>query len=499
MGYIRVDSLGDMTYNEWNSNRNHYFNVKMKIEDGEKKFSYVTQYQSLTKGQVISPNILSPTLYTRSCYLTVHQASLYTYANGAVISVPDRNDVVLKFESKPISAGKFDEHHFWIGFRFGGIKIFTYEGVQVDHLLRKKYITDLYKDHEGSIWLSTLSSGVFKLKNIGVKVIESNVGEEWIASLTVDDNGTIYTGNYTGDVSMVSGDSLISIYKPQKKYPAFVSFYKESLLFNSQHGFFRFNGKKVHSIHKYECAKWIPHGSDSIVISWYGSIHFLKNNVLIGQIFNDLRVGAMHSFMGKIFLGTKHGLYVIEKEELLPYKHQKEFLTHRIDVLASQKNTLLLGTRGHGLGILTGDDLVVINQSDGLTSDYISAIYVEDDQNIWLCTNTGLNRVLLLKEGYKIQSFTFDDGLPSNQVLDIEIVDDTVWVATRKGLCFFNKSLLEEKESEHTNYFLRFLDVKINDESKNHDKGCDLNYDENRIEFNFQGISFKTNALIVYR
>jgi hypothetical protein len=52
----------------------------------------------------------------------------------------------------------------------------------------------------------------------------------------------------------------------------------------------------------------------------------------------------------------------------------------------------------------------------------VSQIYVEDDTNIWIATNKGLNQIVLSDKGYDIETVTFNDGLPSNNVTDIEIL-----------------------------------------------------------------------------
>ena len=116
VGYVKVNSLGELTYNEMTRNLKKGFKIKLKIEDGAARFAYPTCGDESVEGFIVSPTIPGADLYTRSTYLEAHQTAIYAYFNGVIIN--GANGVKeLKVESNPIAAGKFDEDHFWLGFR----------------------------------------------------------------------------------------------------------------------------------------------------------------------------------------------------------------------------------------------------------------------------------------------------------------------------------------------------------------------------------------------
>ena len=65
----------------------------------------------------------------------------------------------------------------------------------------------------------------------------------------------------------------------------------------------------------------------------------------------------------------------------------------------------------------------------------VNKLFVENDSIIWLATNNGLNRVLISNPQISVKTFNEDDGLVDSYINDVFIKGETVWVATRSGLC----------------------------------------------------------------
>ena len=95
-----------------------------------------------------------------------------------------------------------------------------------------------------------------------------------------------------------------------------------------------------------------------------------------------------------------------------------------------------------------------------------------------------------------INTITTSDGLQDNDVIDVEVIDSTVWVGTRSGLSYFPLSFFKSNTTGIT-YYLKIMNLRINGEL-NEDL-TNLSYLQNRLEIEFQAISFKANAQIQYR
>src|SRR5690606_39442691 len=71
-----------------------------------------------------------------------------------------------------------------------------------------------------------------------------------------------------------------------------------------------------------------------------------------------------------------------------------------------------------------------------LSDDNIQALLVPDAHTVWVGTQNGLNR-LDRRTGH-VEQFYVADGLPSNQIAGLALDDEGfLWVATNKGLCRF--------------------------------------------------------------
>jgi signal transduction histidine kinase/ligand-binding sensor domain-containing protein len=104
-------------------------------------------------------------------------------------------------------------------------------------------------------------------------------------------------------------------------------------------------------------------------------------------------------------------------------------------VMTDSSGCLWVGTRGDGLLRISSADgrtsVQHYTRSDGLSSDYIRSIFEDREQNLWVATENGLDRL----RRNKVVSLTRSDGLLSDTVTSIAAgSDDSVWLATPNGL-----------------------------------------------------------------
>jgi hypothetical protein len=202
-------------------------------------------------------------------------------------------------------------------------------------------------------------------------------------------------------------------------------------------------------------------------------------------------------YTNKILIATSNGLF-IQNDSIVKRDASFNFLKHRIDDIDtnSKENIAYMATHGAGV-VVYGDRSYSIDKDKGLTSNIVTEVYMENDSVVWACTNAGLNRISFqADETYKIVTITKDDGLASNDVADMEIVNDTVWVATKEGLCYFNKEILTEKTISKI-LSLQLKEVKVNSQHI-HNQGVKLSNDQNNINFSLQAISHKNANNINY-
>lgn len=109
----------------------------------------------------------------------------------------------------------------------------------------------------------------------------------------------------------------------------------------------------------------------------------------------------------------------------------------RVAIEASDGN-LYIGTTT-GLNVVDGKtDKIIrkITKDDGIANDYIMCIYEAKDGTIWCGTDGG--GVFLLKDGKVLGSFSSEEGLAGNVVFKISsIVEDEIWICTGTGISVF--------------------------------------------------------------
>src|SRR5690606_22292235 len=124
------------------------------------------------------------------------------------------------------------------------------------------------------------------------------------------------------------------------------------------------------------------------------------------------RVDDLVKFNDTIFIISRQGFsYLDPKNHKLVDIASHQLLSKRFECIVEFRNKLVLGSGGNGMVIYDKGSVQTINTSDGLSSGFISYLYVENDSTLWVCTNNGLNRISFYNDHYIIDVVDFEDGL----------------------------------------------------------------------------------------
>ena len=142
---------------------------------------------------------------------------------------------------------------------------------------------------------------------------------------------------------------------------------------------------------------------------------------------------------GNIWGSNLDGFFAFDGKDQISYPYRDSLLTNRIDdIVALSDGTLLLATRGQGLIVFRDSLQAVLTMSDGLTTNMLESITLDHEENAWIATLHGLQRVWRDSSGsWKVQRFTVDHGLPSNEIRAVTRMRDEIWCATTRGLVRF--------------------------------------------------------------
>lgn len=414
----------------------------------------------------------------------------------------------IKTNYNPLYIKALNETHFFIGYLYGGGKIVDVKGNIIESFLENESISNFLIDHEGGYWLTTLHSGVYYIKEPKIKVYSQSPLRKPINSLTKNNKNEIFVGYNDGKVLKIDskGNSSI-IYNSKEKLRAFVEFdAKTNNIYLQSHNHLiineNFTNKQKYIAYVLKVSEPNEKG---LIFSHINRITLVsgKDNDTYKLIAFPFRVHDACYWNDDIYLGTFEGSYIYSNEKLHDLSKINSLFKNRVDDVDynEERNELYFATIGNGLIVYNknNENVYSISKKEGLLSDIVNEIHIENKNEIWVCTNSGLNKIFFDKNGhYKITGLKSSNGLLNDGINDVEILNDTVWIASKKGLVYAPKSLFENVKEDKNNY-LKINRVYVNDSLSSIKSLKNLSYYENRIELFFEGISFKNNNELTYK
>jgi hypothetical protein len=430
---------------------------------------------------------------------------IFTNADRLSIKHNDSVTVSVKYENRIIGLGKYDEDHIWVGFVKGGVKVISLNGRVVKHFLKDKSVTYATHDSHGGLWISTLSNGVYHSRNCSVNKYELNdddiyfvsngkgtkiiagtisgfnyeIGDSYLELLSSADNKapdyTVYSENHSSYISTTSSNVL-------SRYSYLSNFFSKNILNVGNRSFL--------SICKDFNKPFLANGSNTVVY-WEKS---LNESV---RIYLTNRIRSVCWNKNGIYIGTLNGLMDFDTvaKEINPF--EMPLLKSRIEKVTTFNDFTYLGTMGEGLLIMSDDTLIQISKNEGLSSNLVNELFVENDSIIWVATNNGLNRVLIRENKFHIDVFNEDDGLVDSYINDVYVKEDEIWIGTRSGLCSMsNGSFVSDSTF---NLYFQWNSVKNKSNVLSDSILNDLDCDQNNLIFSYDAVCFSVNDGVSFR
>ena len=502
VGYLKISGSGELENNI--DVRKGEVELVNLIDESNSTFSYL---DNVSEAKAI-PDFKAEIVKFPSDYINLHKLITVNKQhkilhNGNEVYILSGEHLTKKIEvpGRIYNIGTFGSFYFWVSTADKGVHLYDLSGNLKSTFLEGESVTDLTFDHESGMWITTINGGVYYAKDIHIKsyTLGNKVAQK-VTSLTKDQKGNLYIAYDNGSVYQKTPKGEFNLlYESETMVPSFVQYndvYKDVLVHNEGVSFFLNNQNQgiysgyisgfTDDIHDY------PMVVSQRVYSKFISKESLEKSKPFGSRIYD----AQESNSG-CFIATMDGIYYRNNgiESLLNNDPLYRLRVNDID----QSNEVLYGA-SHGKGVLRFDQdkIKSIDKSDGLFNNIVQEVYVEDATTVWACTNSGLNRLIFKGEKLiQLDGISTVDGLISDEVIDVEILNDSVWVGTRKGLCVFPKKIIDQKKKFQSDTFFKIASVKVNDNEVTNLKG--LNYNQNRLQVTYSGISFKNSDQLEYR
>ncbi len=393
-------------------------------------------------------------------------------------------------------------------------------------------ISYIRQDKEGSIWISTLKSGLYKITNKDVWTVSDkmlNLKTTGINHLTTDGTTNIFGAATNGDIfafntktkvativknpelrdaqaldyNLYSNELFISktatyVFSPEKKTGYSLSgisnnakdfyFTKSGTFFNSGSGINAlYNSENIQEKEKLQRefdTTYLPDGKFKLAG---------KERILI----------SLQRCKGVWYQELENTLWAGYVDGLMYYQNRKPIKF--IDPITKQPliatgfdeapdGTLFVATVEQGVYAIKNKKITArYNAAKGLLSNRIKRIRFVNN-TLWIICG-GAVQALEINTG-KIKTINTTDGLISTEIFDLEILHDTLYVASAGGLQFFPASI----KTQNQVYPVSMISsIAADDAIFFGSKKIELPYKTKNITFNLQGIALKSDGWFTYQ
>ncbi len=375
-----------------------------------------------------------------------------------------------------------------------------------DPLLYNIAVRNVLEDKNGSAWISSIDRGLIKIQQkrissftITDKALSDEITQNF-NSLIIH-NKKIFAGNNYGE--LIIYDRVYDIKKrslsPEKNMDGVIRKIielKDKIFVVGQTGSFLLDKKTLVIVKRFEGEANVSTKAafllnDSVLLLGshaYATKFNVVTNKAISSILKRITVlGAAGS--GKIYIGSNDGLYRWDKDSLFYFGKTYPVLSYRVTaILGTIDNLLWVGLGSDSLLVLKNDVVIKsIALGDVIPGNVCKSLYSNTPGVIWLGTNKGLNKIQYKLVNNQLSfyntSFGLADGLIGEQVNDITISNDTVFVATNGGISFL-PAALHLPVADITTFI---TGVSINGVDTLVMKSYTLPYDKNDISIRFSG------------
>ncbi|PBQ31242.1 hypothetical protein CNR22_05500 [Sphingobacteriaceae bacterium] len=261
----------------------------------------------------------------------------------------------------------------------------------------------MFQDQNGYLWsggfggLSRFDGKVFENYNLKSGLIDHNVN-----AICADDKGEIYVGTTKG-ISVFRGKQFFNYNKQNNSIippvTALCKGFDHSMFIGTTKGLFIFQDDKITSVKKTEGYK-------------------------INCLFNtDTSV---------VFVGSDRGLILYGPRTFRILDESSGLASNKVNCITRFKNYLVIGTnRGLSFFDLTTQKFINYFVESGLIDENISSVTNQNNQFLWVGSQTGLLRY----DGHNFVYYNIGSDNNSNHVRSIlRDREDNLWIATHSGL-----------------------------------------------------------------
>ncbi len=411
----------------------------------------------------------------------------------------------------------------WIGTSKNGVKYYKNGNLnsKPEHYFKSLSVTGIICDTEGGVWLSTLEEGLFYTSGLEFKTftMDDGLAAKKITCLSVDQNNNLLAGTAVSVIHQFMKNSNIKTILMKESKDLYINCFLQidkTIYYGSNKFIGSIDNKILQDDKREAVLSYIDTNKTSALCLLSGD----SNEIWIGgswvfgktcRTFSKCKTEYFHRSIrclalekndkGAVYIGTPNGLMIYKDGKFIEGNTLNPVFNERISKIINLDNGIFaFGTKGAGLLLLDEKRLLLkkISSKDGLTGNTITALYREGNE-LWIGTESGLNKMIIplfTDTVYRIEKYTIETGLPTNEVNDIVIQDSIVWIASNSGVTRFNRYNVSRVFPAPPVYLLGFT---VNQKKTALKNSYELTYDQNFLVFDFVGLSYRNAGNLTYK
>ena len=355
----------------------------------------------------------------------------------------------------------------------------------------------VYEDKAGNTWICTRESGLIRYQQKGILSLKEkefsgnfNTLCFWKNKLVAGTNQgqfVIYNGPYNTQTIYLNNEQNFNTWIRQLKV------YNDKLFIIAEGGLFNYEKtlvqNTIYTSNGNIANKAFVMLNDTIAIAGNSTgVRKINYNTLKTSTIEKIRVTCLEAASNEsVYVGSNSGLYLWQNCVKLVPLQQDKILSKRVNTIAYNKADSLLwvGLAYDTIVALQHNKIVLkIPLNNVLRGNECRKIYSTQKGIAWVGTNAILAKIAYGYHNstmqYSIATFSTADGIAGNQINDIAVHNDTVYVATNTGISFLPQAL-KLKIADAPIYI---TSVKIN----NKDTALQSSY----------ALSYKTYSIAIY-
>ena len=407
----------------------------------------------------------------------------------------------------------------WVGFGTAGIRQYKLNKKPFLHFgnespIGNNFISSIIQDRFGGLWVGTFGTGVFRFPQTPTKAQE----KDFVKADFIKQN-TIYTlaqSKISDNIYIGSEGANNNLYEyninTKKLEPINITKASVRIIFTDS------------------CFLWIGTYNDGLFrynLTTKEILHINKGKDFPSNIVRNI----IKDSKGNIWLGTSDGICVIPSAnkysknlnvKLIHYNNgyeNKVINEYVISICQSKDGNIWLGTLGDGIKVITNlnsdfkCELKTYTIDNGLSNNTIKNIIEDNNGNIWISTNKGLNKID--QKNGTVQLYDISDGLQDyefNELSGTKCKNGAILFGGVNGLNLFYPNQMQIDTLPPTLVITDFLlagqSVKVNEKYDNkivlssdvsEVKKIELSYNQNNFSFVFAGIHYLAPRKNQYR